>query len=147
MSRRLRLAVGCAVALAGAAAAQAPGLQFSISFAAAAHAEPITGRVFVILSRDSSPEPRYQTHPFGHGVPIFGLDVSQLAPGQPATIDATVPGYPLNSISDIPAGDYTLHVPARRSPGSSGAVRAAGDGVLQRAPAAYTSRDTSATRS
>ncbi len=29
-----------------------PGLKFEISFPAAAHADPITGRVFVILSRD-----------------------------------------------------------------------------------------------
>src|SRR5277367_21221 len=29
-----------------------PGLKFEISFPAAAHAGPITGRVFVILSRD-----------------------------------------------------------------------------------------------
>ncbi|PYP71402.1 MAG: hypothetical protein DMD41_12530 [Gemmatimonadetes bacterium] len=102
MCRSLSLALVLS-AIAVAAPAQ---LQFSLSFPAAAHAEPITGRVFVILSRDSVPEPRFQTHPFGRGVPIFGLDVNQLAPGQAAIIDGTVPGYPLSSVRDIPAGDY-----------------------------------------
>lgn len=103
MSRSPLLALALSVVLTTAAPAQ---LQFSLSFPAAAHAAPITGRLFVIVSRGADPEPRFQTHPFGQGVPIFGLDVSQLAPGQPATIDASVPGYPLNSITDIPAGDY-----------------------------------------
>ena len=64
-----------------------PGLKFQISFPAAAHADPITGRVFVILSRDithcgpadavaatTEPcEPRLQVSRIG--VPFFGRDV------------------------------------------------------------------------
>src|ERR1700761_9668007 len=76
-----------------------PGLRFQISFPAAAHAEPITGRVFVILSRDIAPcgpadavaataepcEPRLQVSRIG--VPFYGRDVTSLKPGDSATID------------------------------------------------------------
>ena len=39
-------------------------------------------------------------------MPIFGRDVNALAPGKSVIIDATVPGYPLNSLADLPPGDY-----------------------------------------
>jgi hypothetical protein len=32
----------------------------------------------------------------------------RLQPGQPAVIDSRVLGYPLESIADIPAGEYTV---------------------------------------
>jgi hypothetical protein len=88
---------------------------FTVSFPAAAHAGPITGRVFVMISRtDSMPrfgsqqkvaaEPRMQ---IGRtGVPVFGRDVERLAPAQSATIDATDLGSPVESLKDLPAGDY-----------------------------------------
>jgi putative esterase len=86
--------------------AQTSGLSFSITFPNSIHAAPVTGRVFVILSRDSSPEPRFEIHPFDRGLPIFGRDVNGLAAGASVIIDATVPGYPLKSLDDLPPGDY-----------------------------------------
>jgi hypothetical protein len=95
-----------------------PGLKFEISFPAAAHAEPVTGRVFVILSRDiahcgpadavmatTEPcEPRLQVSRIG--VPFFGRDIHALKPGESATIDNSDLGSPLAHLSDIPPGDY-----------------------------------------
>src|SRR2546423_745386 len=95
-----------ALASTGICSAQTSGLSFSITFPNSVHAAPVTGRVFLILSRDSSPEPRLEIHPFDRGLPIFGRDVDALAPGAPVIIDATVPGYPLKSLDDLPAGDY-----------------------------------------
>src|SRR2546423_10288041 len=86
--------------------AQTSGLRFAITFPTSTHAAPVTGRVFLILSRDSSPEPRFEIHPFDRGLPIFGRDVNALAAGAPAIIDATVPGYPLKSLDHLPPGDY-----------------------------------------
>src|SRR6478672_7630561 len=86
--------------------AQNSGPSFSITFPASTHPAPITGRAFLILSRDSSPEPRFEIHPFDRGLPIFGRDVNALAPGEPVIIDATVPGFPLKSLDDLPPGDY-----------------------------------------
>lgn len=95
------------VALAGFAAASGGGpapLRFEISFPASAHAQPVTGRVYVMISRTGDTEPRQQ---IGRtGVPFFGRDVEQLKPGQPAIIDQSDLGSPVESLRDIPPGDY-----------------------------------------
>lgn len=88
------------------AAAQTGGSHFEISFPASAHAEPITGRVFVFLARDSAPEPRFQGGALGANGPFFGADVDHLEPGASARIDDSTPGFPVASLRDIPAGDY-----------------------------------------
>ncbi len=95
-----------------------PGLKFQISFPSEVHGEPITGRVFVILSRDithcgpadavaatAEPcEPRLQVSRIG--VPFFGRDINSLRAGESATIDNSDLGSPLAHLADIPAGDY-----------------------------------------
>jgi Putative esterase len=86
--------------------AQTSGLKFEISFPASIHAAPITGRAFLIISRDSNTEPRFEAHPLDRGLPIFGRDVDALAAGAPVIIDGTVPGHPLKSLDDLPPGDY-----------------------------------------
>ena len=89
---------------------QTDKLRFEISFPSSAHAQPITGRVFVIISNDPSKEPREEAGSWGDTAPIFGVDVSQLKPGEAAVIDSTTLGYPPQSLKEIPAGDY--HVQA-----------------------------------
>ncbi|MGA2073048.1 MAG: alpha/beta hydrolase-fold protein [Terriglobia bacterium] len=81
-------------------------LRFQISFPASAHAEPITGRVFVVISNRETPEPRSQAGFWGDASPLYGADVDQLKPGETAVIDGTTLGYPPASLADIPAGDY-----------------------------------------
>jgi hypothetical protein len=78
--------------------------RFEISVPAAAHPEPITGRVYVMISRDNEREPRLQIS--RTGVPFFGRDIEQLKPGQAAVIDLTDPGTPVDSLAEIPPGDY-----------------------------------------
>ncbi len=73
-------------------AAAASKLRFDVSFIPQAHEGPITGRVFVMVTRsvDKVPEPRLQ---IGRtGVPFFGRDVEQLAPEQIVSIDAPISG-------------------------------------------------------
>ena len=103
MSRSLRLGLALGLAAASAAPAQA---RFSISFPAAVHPEPITGRVFLFLSHDSAPDPRIGVHPFERGIPLFGVDVTALKPGDTATIGDTTLGFPFRSLKDVPVGDY-----------------------------------------
>ena len=86
--------------------AAAGKLRFDVSFIPQVHDGPITGRVFVMVTRtvDKVPEPRLQ---IGRtGVPFFGRDVERLAPEQIVSIDGTDLGTPIDSINDIPAGDY-----------------------------------------
>ena len=87
------------------AAAQEKGnLKFEVTFPEQVQSEPITGRVYVIISRTDNRPPYQQT---SHtGVPIWGKDIFALQPGAAAAIDEKVYGYPLVSINDIPPGDY-----------------------------------------
>jgi hypothetical protein len=84
--------------------AQSPGLRVRISFAPTARSQPVTGRVFLAISRDNERPPIQQTGPTG--VPLFGLDVTDLAPGAVVSIDASTPGHPLASLRDLPPGEY-----------------------------------------
>ncbi len=109
LNRRLvAAALSMVGAVSAAVAAQqgagAPKLRFDVSVPASAVATPITGRVFVMISRTDDREPRLQ---IGRtGVPFFGHDVTNLRPGTPASIDAADLGSPLESLSEIPPGDY-----------------------------------------
>jgi len=83
---------------------QASEVRFEISFPASARSEPVTGRVYIMISRQGEPEPRFQ---IGRtGVPLFGRDVESLQPGATAVIDDTDLGAPLESLEEIPAGEY-----------------------------------------
>ncbi len=78
--------------------------RFAISYPASANAGPITGRVYVMISKTSETEPRLQVGRVG--VPFFGHDVKKLSPRQSAVIDESDLGSPVESLKDIPAGDY-----------------------------------------
>jgi hypothetical protein len=108
-SRLAQFTLLAALAPVSAAVAQAaarPALRVEISFAGAAHAEPITGRVYLALSRSSSAASTPIQQTGETGVPLFGVNVSNLAPGATAVIDASTLGYPTRSLRDIPAGEY-----------------------------------------
>lgn len=92
--------------VAAAAPAGPPELKFEISFPASVHSKPITGRVYVMVSDEDDPEPRFQVGSWGSHPPFFGVDVSQLKAGQPATIDRSTLGFPTRSLADLPPGDY-----------------------------------------
>jgi hypothetical protein len=87
---------------AGAQAAE----KFEISFPAAMHAAAITGRAFVVIAKTDTPEPRLVAGSWGDSGPLFGVDVTALAPGQAAVIDESTFGSPVHSLRDVPAGDY-----------------------------------------
>jgi len=64
----------------------------------------VTGRVFVMISTSDQPEPRLQIG--REGTPFFGRDVVDLEPGGAGIIDETALGSPLESLSELPPGDY-----------------------------------------
>src|SRR6185503_14621185 len=82
MHLRSRL-VALVLAVIGAAAlsadpAPSPGPRVEISFASSARAEPVTGMVYLAISRDNRTPPIQQTDP--EGVPLFSKYVEQLKP-------------------------------------------------------------------
>ena len=102
IARRLS-AIAC-LALAGFPATTAAVTpQFQITFTSAAHAGPITGRLVLAIARAREPEPRLLISP--RGPALFAIDLDQLRPGQPATIDQSSLGFP-SSLADLPPGDY-----------------------------------------
>jgi putative esterase len=80
--------------------------KFEVTFPAAVHAGAITGRVFVVVTKKDTPEPRLVAGSWGDSGPLFGVDVNALAPEQAVVIDASTFGAPVHSLRDIPAGDY-----------------------------------------
>lgn len=83
-------------------------LRFGISFPEEQYAEPLDGRVLLMLSTDDSREPRFQINDGPNTQLIFGVDVDGLSPGENALFDAGVLGYPINSLANVPAGEYRV---------------------------------------
>ncbi len=81
---------------------------FSISFVESAGSKPITGRVFLAVSRDAQPEPRYEAGSYFTSVPFWAKDVDQLQPEKEVIIDTNDLGYPIANLHDLPAGDYYI---------------------------------------
>ncbi len=81
-----------------------PSTRFEIVVPRGVHAEPITGRVYVMIARTDSREPRFQVGRTGE--PFFGRDIERLRPGQAAIIDGTDLGWPAEYLRDIPPGEY-----------------------------------------
>ncbi len=84
--------------------------RFAITLPATFAGEPLDGRLLLLVSTDDRKEPRFQIS--DTDVPksqqVFGIDVEALRPGQEAVIDASVLGYPLESLGDVPAGTYNV---------------------------------------
>ena len=76
-SARLALALALAASLATStqvlAQRQAVGARFTVSFPASAHTSPITGRVYVAISKTNDRSPIQQADTTG--VPLFGVNV------------------------------------------------------------------------
>ena len=75
---------------------------------------PVDGRILLLLSTRGDDEPRFHVVNRGAPQPFFGIDVEALAPGDGVVFDETVLGYPLESLSDVPADDYYVQAVLNR---------------------------------
>lgn len=82
------------------------GLIFTVSIPDSLCNEAVTGRMFVMISRSDRREPRFQVG--RTGTPFWGVDVEELNAGEEAVIDYKAFGSPLESIAEIPAGNYFI---------------------------------------
>ena len=101
MQQRVRYFCALVIACAGEG-----GPRVVITFSAGARAGPVTGMVYVAISRDNQRTPIDQASPTG--APLFSKYVENLAPGTPVTLTADDRGHPLRSLRDLPAGDYWM---------------------------------------
>jgi hypothetical protein len=83
---------------------------FTVTFPSELSAQPLDGRLLLVLSTDSSDEPRNQIDDTPRSQIVFGLTVDGWKPGQPAKFDETAWGYPIRSLKDVPGGDYFVQV-------------------------------------
>ncbi len=81
-------------------------LRFEIFVPESVRSEPLTGRVYVIFSPNNRRAPYLQVG--RTGIPFFGTDVVDLAPGAVAVIDESDLGTPVANLRDIPPGEYYI---------------------------------------
>src|ERR1700761_4335985 len=86
------------------AIAQKGSPEFKISFPSSVNDKVITGRMFLVVSRADTIEPRLQVGRYG--TQFFGVDFENLKPGQDVMVDGKTLGYPVNALKDIPPGEY-----------------------------------------
>jgi hypothetical protein len=109
--RRVMIAASVAALLAVAPSAcrqTAAGPRFAIRFAAEQSQAPLDGRLLLMISSDEKAEPRFQIVDGPATQLAFGIDVNGWTPGEDATIEAGVLGYPVRDLSQVPAGTYTV---------------------------------------
>jgi len=79
---------------------------FAIHFTEEMSGDPLDGRMLLMISDDGGKEPRFQISTGPETQLIFGIDVEALEPGEEAIVDRSVFGYPLESLAEIPPGEY-----------------------------------------
>ena len=90
------------------AAVPGPGPRFLVRYPAARSAAPLDGRLLLMLSTDSTAEPRMQISDISETQLIFGRDVDAWAGGRVAVVDGRAEGFPLARLSEVPAGRYRV---------------------------------------
>jgi Putative esterase len=84
--------------------------RFRASFTTQQSAEPLDGRLLLVLSTDASAEPRLQISNSVRTQMLFGLDIDGMKAGEPVVIDDAAFGYPVRYLHDVPPGDYLVQV-------------------------------------
>jgi hypothetical protein len=81
-------------------------LSFSIAFTPELSEQSRDGRLLLMLANNNQSEPRFQVTDALSTQLVFGVDVDGMKPGDEIRIDAAAFGYPIQSLGDVPAGDY-----------------------------------------
>ena len=90
------------------------GLHFSVSYPDEQSPEVLDGRLYLLISNNDADEPRFQIKKGQDTQLFFGIDVEGWAPEKEAFFDATILGYPLDSISEITPGEYWVQAVLHR---------------------------------
>lgn len=82
----------------------AASLRLAVSFPKERSAAPLDGRLLLLVSTDSSAEPRRQISDGPETQLVFGTDIEGWAPGTAAFVDGKAFGYPVRSLASLPPG-------------------------------------------
>jgi len=95
------------VLLTGAPRAHSSSLSFEVTIATGLISSPQSGRLFVVMSTKSQPEPRLTIGQTGvDASPVFAHDIHSFGQGVTSTIDETCASFPIDNLAHLPAGDY-----------------------------------------
>jgi hypothetical protein len=108
------LSLIAALAVSAAPATRDEGLVVHARFPAARSAAPLDGRLLLLVSTDSTREPRFQVSDGAGTQLVFGVDVDGWRPDTDAPVDARAVGYPLPSLRELPAGRYWVQAVLNR---------------------------------
>ncbi|HEX2450781.1 MAG TPA: hypothetical protein VHJ69_06560 [Gemmatimonadales bacterium] len=89
---------------AGQNASPAPAID--VVFPRARSPEPLDGRLLLLVSVDSTNEPRFQISDDPPTQQVFGTDVEGWRPEQPWRVGAKAFGYPIKNLTALPRGRY-----------------------------------------
>ncbi len=82
-------------------------LQFEVTVARGLVDTPQSGRLFVVLSPNTRPEPRFTLGRRGADAPpVFATDVEDFAPGVEGLIGGNAAAFPIDNLAALPPGDY-----------------------------------------
>ena len=80
--------------------------KFSISFSKEISDQAQDGRLLLLLSSNEKAEPRFQISDGLETQLVFGLDVEGMKPGEDIVVDGSAFGFPIQSLKNVPSGDY-----------------------------------------
>src|SRR5687768_7220894 len=89
-------------------------LRFAVTFPAERSSASIDGRLLLMVSADTTGEPRTQVSGTVATAQVFGVDVDGWKPGETRYVDASAFGYPLRSLSQLKAGRYRVQAMINR---------------------------------
>jgi len=69
---------------------------------------PLNGHLVLVLAKNDKVEPRFQLSEDYQSAQGFGVDVENLAPGEPIVVDAKTFGAPRRSLKDLETGNYFM---------------------------------------
>ncbi|WKN30155.1 hypothetical protein PZB74_14410 [Porifericola rhodea] len=102
----IRLLILCIFALPFLSSCGEDSLQFAVTYPDSLSEEALDGRLLLLISDNNESEPRFQISDGPQTQLVYGIDVEGYMAGDEAIVSDTVFGYPLQSLNDIPAGEY-----------------------------------------
>ena len=81
---------------------------FSIRLPDTLSKKKLDGRLLLLFSKNHSGEPRFQIADGPGTQQLFGVDIENWQPGTTKIISAAAFGYPIESMADLPADEYTV---------------------------------------
>jgi len=82
------------------------GFAINVSFGDSVSATDLDGRLLLLLSTDSTAEPRFQISDGVGTQLVYGQNVDAMTPGQLVSFDNSQFGYPIENLEDVKPGQY-----------------------------------------